>query len=243
MPQLDKITFLSQFFWLSFFYLGFYFLILKYFLPKMSRVLKFRKRRMNTSQDGVNDMAKESNKVGNSYHTLLSTTLTTCKSALNSNLKEAKDILLTNVSEGNKTKYRDTNINFISSLGERSISQRLYIIQAFADLSERAFFALVMIKFRFSKKANFSTLGNVAALHKNEEAPIYKKPTSHSLSEKTETTKPLSEKSENKKVNKTKIQKNTGAAAEKVSSTNKKSEYSSSNKENKGRDTKSNKKR
>ncbi len=49
MPQLDKITFFSQFFWLSFFYLGFYFLIYKYFLPKMSRALKFRKRRMSNA--------------------------------------------------------------------------------------------------------------------------------------------------------------------------------------------------
>ena len=32
---------------------GFYFLIYKHFLPKMSRVLKFRKRKMNTSQEGV----------------------------------------------------------------------------------------------------------------------------------------------------------------------------------------------
>ncbi len=240
MPQLDKITFLSQFFWLSFFYLGFYFLILKYFLPKMSRVLKFRKRRMNTSQEGVTNVAKESGKVGNSYHTLLSTTLTTCKSAFNKNLKEAGDWLLTTVSEGNKTKLRDTNINFISSLGERSISQRLYIIQAFADLSERARFALLITKFRFSRKANFSTLSDIAALHKTEQAPIYKKPTSYSLSEKSETTKPSSEKSENKSKNKTKIQKNTDLVAQKAASTKKAGGNSSSNKENKG---KSNKKR
>nr|QIQ59675.1 Atp8 [Trebouxia sp. A1-2] len=237
MPQLDKITFLSQFFWLSFFYLGFYFLILKYFLPKMSRVLKFRKRRMNTSQEGVTNVAKESGKVGNSYHTLLSTTLTTCKSAFNKNLKEAGDWLLKNVSEGNKTKLKDTNTNFISSLGERSISQRLYIIQAFADLSERARFALCLNKFRFSRKANFSTLSNIAALHKNEQAPIYKKPYSHSLSEKSETTKPSSE---NKSKNKTKIQKNTEVVAQKDALTKKAGTSSSSNKENKGR---SNKKR
>lgn len=206
----------------------------------MSRVLKFRKRRMNTSQEGVTNVAKESGKVGNSYHTLLSTTLTTCKSAFNKNLKEAGDWLLTTVSEGNKTKLRDTNINFISSLGERSISQRLSIIQAFADLSERARFALLITKFRFSRKANFSTLSDIAALHKTEQAPIYKKPTSYSLSEKSETTKPSSEKSENKSKNKTKIQKNTDLVAQKAASTKKAGGNSSSNKENKG---KSNKKR
>ena len=42
MPQLDKVSFLSQFFWLSLSYLCFYFIVYKYFLPKMSRVLKYR---------------------------------------------------------------------------------------------------------------------------------------------------------------------------------------------------------
>ena len=111
MPQLDKITFLSQFFWLSFFYLGFYFLIYKYFLPKMSRTLKLRKRRMNTSQEGVTDMGEESQKVANSYQTLLSTGLTTCKSVFNQNFKGAEDWLNNTVSQANQTRLKNTNQN------------------------------------------------------------------------------------------------------------------------------------
>lgn len=50
MPQLDKVTFLSQFFWLCFFFISFYFGIVKFVLPKLSRILKYRKKTKNTSE-------------------------------------------------------------------------------------------------------------------------------------------------------------------------------------------------
>ena len=46
MPQLDTVTFLSQFFWLAFFFLGFYFALVQFFLPRMARILKFRGQKM-----------------------------------------------------------------------------------------------------------------------------------------------------------------------------------------------------
>ena len=46
MPQLDTVTFLSQFFWLAFFFLGFYFALVQFFLPRMARLLKFRGQKM-----------------------------------------------------------------------------------------------------------------------------------------------------------------------------------------------------
>jgi hypothetical protein len=50
MPQLDSMTFFSQFFWLSFFFLGFYAILVKYYLPKMSRILKIRSRKIANPQ-------------------------------------------------------------------------------------------------------------------------------------------------------------------------------------------------
>ena len=157
MPQLDKITFFSQFFWLSFFYLGFYFLIYKYFLPKMSRALKFRKTRIHTSTDGVTNMGEESHKVAHSYQALISTGFTTCKSVLYQNFKGAEDWLNDTVSQANQTRLKNTNTIYISSLGKRSISQRLVISQAFADLSEKSLFALLISTLKSLKKENYST--------------------------------------------------------------------------------------
>jgi len=50
MPQLDKVSYFSQFFWLCFFYLGFYLTLVKFFLPKMSRILKLRQKKAQGSQ-------------------------------------------------------------------------------------------------------------------------------------------------------------------------------------------------
>ena len=158
MPQLDKITFLSQFFWLSFFYLGFYFLIYKYFLPKMSRLLKFRKRRINTSQQGVTSMGEESNKVGSSYQALLSTGLTTCKSVFNQNFKQAEEWLFNTVSQTNQTRLKNTNGFYISSLGERSISQKLSQNHLLVGVSEKTSLSLLIGKLKGLKKENYSTL-------------------------------------------------------------------------------------
>ena len=42
MPQLDLVTFFSQYLWLVVFYLGFYFVLVHSFLPKVARILKVR---------------------------------------------------------------------------------------------------------------------------------------------------------------------------------------------------------
>ena len=125
----------------------------------MSRTLKFRKRRINTSQEGVTNMGEESDKVTHSYQPLLSTGLTTCKNVLYENFKGAEDWLNNTVSQGNQTRLKSTNTIYVSSLGERSVSQRLVISQAFLKLSENSVFALLMCKFKtkFSKKENYST--------------------------------------------------------------------------------------
>jgi Leucine-rich repeat (LRR) protein len=51
MPQLDQVTYFSQFFWLCIFYFTFYVFIVKTFLPKISRILKLRAKKMN--QDSI----------------------------------------------------------------------------------------------------------------------------------------------------------------------------------------------
>ena len=63
MPQLDKVTFLSQFFWLCFFYLGFYYIISKIYLPQISRIIALRKKKLGFSQQGSLQLQKENHKV------------------------------------------------------------------------------------------------------------------------------------------------------------------------------------
>lgn len=51
MPQLDLVSFLSQYFWLLVGFLGFYFYLYKSFLPKMYRIYSVRERLSNKSHD------------------------------------------------------------------------------------------------------------------------------------------------------------------------------------------------
>lgn len=50
MPQLDTVTYMSQFFWLCFFFLGFYFSLVRFILPQMARILKYRQEKMKMIQ-------------------------------------------------------------------------------------------------------------------------------------------------------------------------------------------------
>ena len=211
MPQLDKITFLSQFFWLSFFYLGFYFLILKYFLPKMSRTLKFRKRRINASQQGVSFMAEESDKVGSSYQALLSTGLTTCKAVFNRSYKEAEEWLYNTVSVANQRGLYKCNSFYINSLGERSISQKLSINHLLADVSEKTSVALLIGKLRGFRKGRYSTLPQENKYKDNKSIGFFKAQTESPGKNKTKG------KSEQEQVNKGINKKSNGKSSVKPS--------------------------
>jgi hypothetical protein len=46
MPQFDKLTFFNQIFWVVFIFFGFYFVLLRFFLPKLSSVLKIRQKKL-----------------------------------------------------------------------------------------------------------------------------------------------------------------------------------------------------
>jgi len=67
MPQFDKITFFNQLFWLLFFFSGFYLLLLHFFLPKLSAVLKARSKMLKFYLDGVSSMFEERTNTLNSF--------------------------------------------------------------------------------------------------------------------------------------------------------------------------------
>jgi len=63
MPQFDKITFFNQVFWLFVFFSGFYLIFLKFFLPKLSSVLKARTKKLQKGSGGVLVFAEEQDNV------------------------------------------------------------------------------------------------------------------------------------------------------------------------------------
>ncbi len=159
MPQLDKVTFLSQFFWLCFFYIGFYFLVLKFFLPKMSRILKLRKNKLSSSQQGVTNLQQENDKIRDSYENLLASALITSRSAFNNNFQRTENWLYAITENTNKTHYQFMNKAYISSVGEASISQNFALKQVSSQLPEQIYFPVLLDKIKnLSQQNNFSKL-------------------------------------------------------------------------------------
>jgi F0F1-type ATP synthase membrane subunit b/b' len=146
MPQLDKVTFLSQFFWLCFFYLGFYILILKYFLPKMSRVLKLRKKKLSSSQEGVTSVQQENNKVRWSYDTLITNGFITSRSIFNNSFQRTQQWLQKLVTTTNQTHSQAMNKAYIHSIGQASLSQNLAITQLSTLCANKLFVSYLVKK-------------------------------------------------------------------------------------------------
>ena len=154
MPQLDKVTFLSQFFWLCFFYLGFYYIILKFYLPQISRIIALRKRKMGFSQQGMMNLQEENKKVQENYELLLSKAFITSKSLFNNFISRTTKWLDTNATAINKQNYKNANDSYIHSLGESLLSQNILFYHASKNLPEKLTFKLLLKNLELLKSGN-----------------------------------------------------------------------------------------
>ena len=157
MPQLDKVTFFSQFFWLLIIYIGFYLLVLKNFVPKLSRILKVRQKKVSLSQQGSTALLQEKEKVGDSLNALVEQGVSTSKRLFQENLQTTYLWIDQAVREANHTTLRDANQSYIASLGERTISQSLLVDLPFVPISGKGLALLLVDKI---KTTNIANLGN-----------------------------------------------------------------------------------
>lgn len=148
MPQLDKVTFLSQFFWLCVFYLGFYFILLKYFLPKISRILAFRKKKMSFSQEGVSSLQQENIQVRQNFEIIVSKALAISKNVFNDFFSRTTGWLDASVLSLNKTHYQNLNKSYIQSLGQTSLSQNILLYYASRNLPEKLILKILVEKMK-----------------------------------------------------------------------------------------------
>lgn len=151
MPQLDKTTFLSQFFWLLFFYIGLYLVILKHFLPRLSRILKVRQRRVSLSQQGTSALLEEREKVEGSLNTLVEQGVRVSKGLFQENLQATHQWLDQVVSDSNRTTLRDANQSYVATLGENTISQNVAVDITFPTISGKGFALALTEKIKSSK--------------------------------------------------------------------------------------------
>lgn len=139
MPQLDKTTFLSQFIWLLFFYIGFYLVILKHFLPRLSRILKVRQKKVSLSQQGASALLEEREKVEGSLNALVEQGVRASKGLFQENLEATQEWLNQALTNSNRTTLKDANQSYVLTLGEKTISQNVAVDIAFPTISRKGF--------------------------------------------------------------------------------------------------------
>ena len=154
MPQLDKVTFLSQFFWLCFFYLGFYYVLLKYFLPKISRILALRKRKLSLSQEGIQSVHDENKNIRTNSDALLSKAFLTSKDVFTNFFSQTNNWLENTVHSVNKSHYQSINTSYINFLGETSLSQNILLYHASNNIPEKLAVKSLMEKMKNLKNSS-----------------------------------------------------------------------------------------
>jgi len=120
MPQLDKVTFLSQFFWLCIVFSSLYLLLVKIFLPSIARLLKGRKFVIESELERVtvvrqNDL--QNPETVSLFVTHYNKTMTNFSKALLENfLRDSKSI--SKVSEFMKIRHKRETIRSKKALGK-----------------------------------------------------------------------------------------------------------------------------
>nr|YP_009647103.1 ATP synthase F0 subunit 8 [Chloroparvula japonica]QBX98761.1 ATP synthase F0 subunit 8 [Chloroparvula japonica] len=129
MPQLDHVSFFSQFFWLCIFFFSFYVGLLKGFMPKMSRLLKLRSAKTGDDASDLQVHENEQTSVYNAYNTMLTTSLNTCKQSVNNHFENTQDWLTKKQQDAHTGPLKGSNTEYLTKLGQTCLAQRLVLAQ------------------------------------------------------------------------------------------------------------------
>jgi len=140
MPQLDTLTFFSQFFWFSIFFLGFYILLVKYYLPKMSRLFKVRSFKVSSGAlQGSSTSSQEQKNVRDTGEDFLLQGLHSSKQFFQESFQKTSDWVLHVVESTNKGPFQKMNSMYLSTLGNAFSSQALFFHQFKNLVAPRSF--------------------------------------------------------------------------------------------------------
>jgi len=183
MPQLDKVTFLTQFFWLVLFYFGFYLLLVTHFLPKMGTLLKLRQAKMNTLQDASKNHEKTD--LHNHTNALLSSATKITKNSFVHTVQNTSTWLTQTLSTTNQKQFKQFNQKYLSSLHQTlSLQNTIQLLHAKAIVSPRAHLSAGLLPNSGTAKEAFFTKAILKNLQKTSAQLLH---TSASQTKKTNT--------------------------------------------------------
>nr|QGN73936.1 ATP synthase F0 subunit 8 [prasinophyte sp. MBIC10622] len=137
MPQLDTVTYFSQFFWMCVCYLGFYVVLMTYFLPRIGRLLKLRRRKSQTSTDAFASTTAETDQVREAYDGLLIEGLREARNSLQQAYEASETWAHSVVAEAYKGPLASMNTAYLGRIGAAKIQQEVVLQDLRAVTSPR----------------------------------------------------------------------------------------------------------
>lgn len=117
MPQLDTVTFMSQYFWFMLIFLLIYFRVVIYYLPNIARTLKLRYKIKNKDQAEINNIGKITTEVNDGIENVMKKTLLVVNTGINEIKEGSEKALDTAFKQVNKeASVSSANSLYIKSL-------------------------------------------------------------------------------------------------------------------------------
>jgi hypothetical protein len=125
MPQLDTLTFLSQYTWMTLLFLGFYYLLSKYYLPRLSRLLALRQARLQGPSTALQSREAAQHQLRATATHLLRRTTQACGEVQHRALTRGDTWVQTQTQQLQQRHYGEALHSLGQTLGEASLTRGL----------------------------------------------------------------------------------------------------------------------
>jgi len=126
MPQLDVMTFFTQFFWFSLNFVFFYLLLLHFIIPLITINLKYREKILQSLAIDINKKKENASDAFNIYDNILLKTFSFFRVYISKILLFADSWIVTNLSKISVESFALANSEFLKIIVEKSLC--LYIL-------------------------------------------------------------------------------------------------------------------
>jgi hypothetical protein len=129
MPQLDTVSFFSQYFWFTVVFLSFYLSIVKFVVPPMSRLLKVRQAKTGSTQDETNPVVTEQTEAQVAMDTLIVKGVQASKTQMQQRFERSQAWLTATQSEAASSHFAGANEAYLHAFARSRFTHHLGLAQ------------------------------------------------------------------------------------------------------------------
>lgn len=122
MPQLDLMTFFTQFFWFSIGFSFFYLFLLYSIIPSIALNLKLRKKKLEFLANDINKKKESASDLLTTYDTILLKTLTFSRNCIIKTTSYGNTWVSNNLSKANSVTLIEPNNDYVKILGDKNLT-------------------------------------------------------------------------------------------------------------------------